>query len=1120
MFFVQWKLEHFSSLPEKIESEVFEAGGYRWSLLLFPRGNANNLRERNAMSLYLKAVSEHEEESKRSAEFKLFLLNQLYPEKHIEKPSCHTFENVDEDWGFNQFGSLADLADPSLGYCVDDTVVLRVRVRITVQEDLLLHDSRRETGFVGLKNQGATCYMNSLLQTLYNINEFRKAVYHMPTSEDEDPSASMPLAMQSVFYKLQFTPGPVSTEDLTRAFGWDTMDAFQQQDVQELKALLSDRLEEKMKGTRVEGAINRLFEGRYLNYISCINVDYKSEVRDTFHDLQLNVRGCPDIYASLDKLCEVETLDGDNCYEAEGHGKQPARKGTLFDTLPPVLSFHLKRFDYDWQRDMSIKINDKHEFYEDLDLDRVDENGNYLYLSPNADRSVSHKYKLLAVLVHSGGTVGGHYFAYMRPNGKQWLKFDDEIVTKVQPVQAIEENWGSGDERAVGQGYGAQNMRPSLRFANAYMLVYIRQSEWDTIMCEVTEDDIEAHVRARLKAEQEELERRKRERAEAHLYALVRVVSDEDLKKTIGVKRHFDLVDFNSDNLTLNLKVRQKAPFEEVQKAVERQIGIPPHRQRFRQWVSRQNQTYRPHAPLTYESPEQSISSLLTRRGGAQGHYAKLDLYLETLPENMTEFLDSKKTNLLFIKQYIPGYKQRSPELKYLKHLSVMGSMKIGDLLPALRKLGNLPSDAPLLVFEEVKFNPNVRLEELMEDTSLNENKIENGDILIFQQAIAEEEEQDYEYPSAKDYLEWIRQRINVKFFRMEAGQPCDIQENPPFTLLLTWDMTYDDVSAAVSKHLNLDHPLKLQFTQQSRFQNSPTTHPIPYPKAAVDPNMYPNRQTLVLERMLQSRTSATYTGAQQTEQVLYYEILDVPLPEYENLLSHRIAFHNNQHEEVAVVSIRIPRHKTVNDLLNEVKAALPDNLVKEIGDAPLRLMEIYQWKIWQVFNPEEIIDVHMGPSKSVWHLRAEVIPEDQRDLTNPGSLHVHCLHVESKEGSPKTPFAFNDPFIMSIGPDETIGALKKRVKESLQVSDEEFSSWKVVLVTGIGNHTMEDMEDDVVIAQKLNPVDMDPARLYGHRERPCIGFFHKNTNTRKTMAHLNFNRALSGADRALKIRG
>jgi ubiquitin C-terminal hydrolase len=38
------------------------------------------------------------------------------------------------------------------------------------------YDSKKETGHVGLKNQGATCYMNSLLQTFFHIPYFRKAV--------------------------------------------------------------------------------------------------------------------------------------------------------------------------------------------------------------------------------------------------------------------------------------------------------------------------------------------------------------------------------------------------------------------------------------------------------------------------------------------------------------------------------------------------------------------------------------------------------------------------------------------------------------------------------------------------------------------------------------------------------------------------------------------------------------------------------------------------------------------------------------------------------------------------------------------------------------------------------
>lgn len=38
------------------------------------------------------------------------------------------------------------------------------------------YDSKKETGFVGLKNQGATCYLNSLLQSLYFTNAFRKVL--------------------------------------------------------------------------------------------------------------------------------------------------------------------------------------------------------------------------------------------------------------------------------------------------------------------------------------------------------------------------------------------------------------------------------------------------------------------------------------------------------------------------------------------------------------------------------------------------------------------------------------------------------------------------------------------------------------------------------------------------------------------------------------------------------------------------------------------------------------------------------------------------------------------------------------------------------------------------------
>lgn len=55
------------------------------------------------------------------------------------------------------------------------------------------------------------------------------------------------LEIVMVLLQLQFGDSSVSTKDLTKSFGWDTMDSFMQHDVQELNRVLCDNLEEKMK---------------------------------------------------------------------------------------------------------------------------------------------------------------------------------------------------------------------------------------------------------------------------------------------------------------------------------------------------------------------------------------------------------------------------------------------------------------------------------------------------------------------------------------------------------------------------------------------------------------------------------------------------------------------------------------------------------------------------------------------------------------------------------------------------------------------------------------------------------------------------------------------------------
>jgi hypothetical protein len=57
--------------------------------------------------------------------------------------------------------------------------------------------------------------------------------------------------------------------------------------------------------------------------------------------------------------------------------------------------------------------------------------------------------------------------------------------------------------------------------------------------------------------------------------------------------------------------------------------------------------------------------------------------------------------------------------------------------------------------------------------------------------------------------------------------------------------------------------------------------------------------------------------------------------------------------------------------------------------------------------------------------------------------------HAPAFFASVQRPFAFSDPFIMRVGPEETVGELRQRVVQQLGVPQEEAeASWKPVLCT------------------------------------------------------------------------
>ncbi|PWZ45490.1 Ubiquitin carboxyl-terminal hydrolase 12 [Zea mays] len=889
-----WTIESFSRLnTKKHYSDAFVVGGYKWRVLIFPKGN--NV---DHLSLYLDVADSGSLPYgwSRYAQFSLAVVNQVHPKYTIRKDTQHQFNARESDWGFTSFMPLSDLYDPNRGYLVNDTVVIEAEVAVRRMVDYWTYDSKKETGFVGLKNQGATCYMNSLLQTLYHTPYFRKAVYHMPTTENDMPSGSIPLALQSLFYKLQYSDNSVATKELTKSFGWDTYDSFMQHDVQELNRVLY---------------------------------------------LQLDVKGCRDVYASFDKYVEVEHLEGDNKYHAEQYGLQDARKGVLFLDFPPVLQLQLKRFEYDYMRDTMVKINDRYEFPLQLDLDR--DNGKYL--APDADRSIRNLYTL-------------HRY-----------KFDDERVTKEDTKKALEEQYGGEEELPqINPGFNNTPFKFT-KYSNAYMLVYIRESDKEKIMCNVDEKDIAEHLRIRLKKEQEEKEHKKKEKAEAHLYTIIK---------------------------------------EEVAK----EFGIPVQFQRFWLWAKRQNHTYRPNRPLTPHEEAQSVGQL--REVSNKAHNAELKLFLEVelgpelCPIRPPE--KSKEDILLFFKLY----NAEKEELHFVGRLFVKALGKPSEILTKLNAMAGFSPNEEIELYEEIKFEPNVMCEHIDKKLTFRSSQLEDGDIICFQKAPVPDGDAQVRYPDVPSFLEYVHNRQVVHFRCLDKPKDDD------FSLELSKLHTYDDVVERVAHQLGLDDPSKIRLTSHNCYSQQPKPQPIRY------------RGVAHLLDML--------VHYNQTSDILYYEVLDIPLPDLQRLKTLKVAFHHATKDEVVVHSIRLPRNSTISDVITDLKTKV------ELSnpDAELRLLEVFYHKIYKIFPPHEKIE---NINDQYWTLRAEEIPEEEKNL-GPHDRLIHVYHFMKDPNQNQQIQNFGDPFLMVIREGETAAEVMERIQRKLRVPDDEFSKWKLAFIS------------------------------------------------------------------------
>ncbi|KAK8187319.1 ubiquitin carboxyl-terminal hydrolase 21 [Phyllosticta capitalensis] len=1056
-----WEIKEWRNMSRREHGPVFKCADHPWRILFFPYGNNTD-----HASFYLEQGFEDKppEEWYACVQFMLVLWNPNDPSIYVHHTANHRFTAEEGDWGFTRFAELRKLfqtpwEDRDRPLVENNSANVTAYVRVikdptgVLWHNFLNYDSKKETGMVGLKNQGATCYLNSLLQSLYFTNAFRQAVYQIPTEDDPDRGTNSAYALQRLFYQLQTSNVAVSTNELTASFGWDTRQIFEQQDVQELSRVLMERLEKKMKGTEAENALAKMFAGKMKTYISCINVPYESSRIEDFWDIQLNVSGNKNLDDSFKDYVQVEVMDGDNKYFAEGYGLQDANKGVIFETFPDVLHLQLKRFEYDFNRDAMMKVNDRYEFPEIWDASP--------YLSESADRSEPYVYRLHGILVHSGDLNAGHYYAFIKPTKDgHYYKFDDDRVTRATKKEALEENFG-GEYTNMMNGNG-QHRNPytrtwsTKRSMSAYMLVYIRESRLDQVLLSDENVQPPQHLAEKFAEERAAIEQKKKEREEMHLYLTVSVAT----KKNFTSHQGFDIAPWTKDESTeaapKNYKILKTTTIAELTAQIADEMKCSPEFLRPWAMVNRQNGTVRPDGPIHF--PDMTVEEAAGKFGSKSGNFKVWMEEAEEKTEDGKPIFGDAHVDL-------KGIANNKPIMLFLKYfdpdeqtLFGIGTFyaachdKVVDLCPQILKLLNMPAGTNLRLFEEIKSN---MIEQMKPKVTLLSSEIQDGDIVTVQKSLSEKEASVYtstdRFADVREFYDHLLNRVHVQFCP-KITSPTN--PDPTFTLWMSKKWSYDQVALKVAEHLSVE-PTHVRFTTV----NTTTGRP----KTAVK-----RVQSQTLSNILYPLSYNAYGGFNQRQDALYYEILEYSLAELDQMKSIKISWLPEGIIKEEPFEILVAKNGTMEDVIKKLqkKAGLDDETT-----AKVRLFEVSSCR----FKQEVPRDKGALSIQEFTTLYAEKRPEEEESLDKAaGETTVSCYHFDKEPNKPH-----GIPFLLVVKPNEPFKDTKERLSKRTAIKGKQFEKIKFALIIGGPSYPkVEPLEDDDILADKLNAQQEDSVYL------------------------------------------